>query len=175
MTARRKLRILIYSALGTLVLLPSLVLALDRYTRQLFFGPKIRDVPFCAWQRSFRHYATDGVSSDDALTKALTRLGVRSPNPEPWPWHQPDMVPVLLSLVDDSDRVVRCRVADELGILPSSTATEAALIRLMDDPHPRVRTFAAIAFGNLKDASDAPLPKLRERMDDESQECRVHA
>jgi HEAT repeat protein len=173
MTRKRRLRIAVYSALGTLLLLPVLVTALDTYTRQLFFGPTIRDVPFCAWQRSFQHYATGGKNSDDAVTKAFAWLGIRSSIPTPWRQHDPELLPVVLSLANDPNPRVRREVAYSLGEAAHTAETEEALIHFLDDTAPGVRASAAEAIGNLKTVPQAALPKLRERMDDPDEECRV--
>jgi HEAT repeat protein len=171
MTFKRLIRGFVYS---TLVVAIAAFFAYP-YTRQLVFGPKIRDVPLSSWQDSFRYHATKRFSEDDAFTKALTWMGVKSPEPDPCPVNDPDMLPVLLSLVDDPNFWVRREVAYSLGFHPRSAEASESLIGLLDDPVPNVREYAAMAFGNLKIPCNAAIPKLREHLDDKDEHCRVHS
>jgi HEAT repeat protein len=143
------------------------------YGRQLAFGPKIRGVPLWSWQQQFRkRYANP---NDDFLANALAPLGVQRAEAT---WNpDPDLLPVVLSLVDEPDDQLRAHVAQNLGYYPGSAPAGEALTVFLDDPSETVRHFAASAFVNMNlvEPYMPALAKLREHMEDESEICRLHA
>ena len=169
MTRKRLLLIILAGTLAVLVI----AIFSHPYGRQLVFGPKIRGVPLWSWQQQFRkHYANP---NDDYIANALVPLGVQRTEAT---WNpDPDLLPVLLSLVDVPDDQLRAHVAQNLGYYPGSAPAGEALIVLLDDPSETVRHFAASAFVNMNLAEPyAPaLAKLREHMDDGNELCRLHA
>src|SRR5437867_3950128 len=132
MTRKRRLLIVLGSVLAVLVI----AFFSHPYGRQLVLGPKIRGVPFWAWQQQFRKHATRG--DDDFTTQALGWIGIKLPEPA-WIGTDPDMLPVVLSLADDPDPRVRSEVARWLGVVPRTAEAEETLIHLLDDPEPKVR------------------------------------
>jgi HEAT repeat protein len=141
------------------------------YGRQLVFGPRIRGVPLWVWQQQFRK----AFANDDFIASTLAQFGVKSDQPA---WHSdPDLLPVLLGLVDEPDDIIRAHVACNLGYHSGSDDAGKALVAFLDDPSELVRESAACAIfnRNLTEPYAPALAKLRERMGDESKGCRLHA
>jgi HEAT repeat protein len=169
MTRRRLLLLVLGSTLAGL----GIAFFAHPYGRQLVFGPKIRGVPLWSWQQQFRkHYANP---NDDFIANALAPFGVKRADPA---WNpDPDLLPVLLSLVDEPDDQLRAHVAQNLGYYPGSAPAGEALIVLLDDSSETVRLFASSACVNMNLVEPYPpaLARLRERMEDENEWCRLHA
>jgi HEAT repeat protein len=170
MVTRKRLLLIV---LGSTLAVIAAAFFAHPYGRQFVFGPKIRGVPLWSWQQQFRkHYANP---NDDYIANALAPLGVQRAEAT---WNpDPDLLPVLLSLVDEPDDQLRAHVAQNLGYYPGSAPAGEALIVLLDDPSETVRHFAACAFVNMNLAEPymPALAKLREHMDDENEWCRLHA
>jgi HEAT repeat protein len=175
---KRALRYSVYGTLGFCVLL----VFLNAYTRQTLIGPTVRGEPFCAWQQRFREGCA-GTRPNTWVTTVTGWIGFKSGPPEQWPgFAAPDLLPVLLSLVDDPNPDVRAALAIRLGWYPLSAETGDALMALLDDPAAPVRAnavqtlgFAMRSFRRLEHLYQAGMPKLRGLMDDEDDICRVRA
>src|SRR6266404_7183038 len=133
MTRKRWLRIGVYGTLGFTVL----AVFANPYNRQRVFGPKIRGEPLCSWQQRFRHKFAPEEKTDTLVTKVSNWMGLQSLDPDPWPVHDPDMLPVVLSFVDDPSTKIREVVAQSLHMFPLSPETGDSLTRMLDDPSPR--------------------------------------
>jgi HEAT repeat protein len=142
------------------------------YSRQLLFGPTIRGEPLWSWQQSLRHYALRHNHEPSPLTRAYDWLGMQPSEPRAWPRAAPDMLPVLLSLLDDPHPEVRAEIALELASYPPSDEQSETLLRLLDDPHPRVRAMAAFSLCDL--GYQAAVPKLRTYLADADDACRMY-
>ena len=133
---KRIARIVVYFGLTCLT---ALVLS-HPYIWQSLFGPKIDGVPFWAWQQETRNQFSAASRKPTTLQRAFATIGIGVHHQ----WidgfnfaahsHNPEMLPVLLSLVDDRDEDVRWWVALYLGRMPVQDETITALNRLADDP-----------------------------------------
>jgi HEAT repeat protein len=167
MTRKRLLRI---GICGTPAVL--LLVVLHPHIWQSMFGPKIRGVPLWAWQQSLRRSIAADNGTDSLLQKTLRWAESKWLKPEPWPRFEPDMVPVLLSMVDDPSPDVRANVAFQLGANPLSPESAEALVRLLDDPVDRVRGHAAQSLALAASPYEPALPRLRVRLADTDMLCR---
>ena len=170
---RQLLRIGVY---GTLAL-AALLFLLHPYSRQSVFGPKIRDLPFCYWQDAFRHHADPAAYQDTLASKALRWFGFHQERKGSFlSFRNADMLPVLLSLVDDPAPRVRELVALYLHS-PFTTADECmpSLRRLLDDREAPVRAAAASSLGYIGPAAVESLPRLLELLEDPDSDCQLSA
>src|SRR5438552_25941 len=129
---KRIARIVVYFGLTCLT---ALVLS-HPYIWQSIFGPKINGVPFWAWQQETRKQFSAASRKPTILERALATCGIGVN----FQWidgfnfsahrHNPEMLPVLLSLSDDRDNDVRFSVALYLGRMPARDETITALNRL---------------------------------------------
>lgn len=170
MTRTTFIRLAVYGTLG-LVLAVGLV---NPYTRQLFFGPKIRGTPLCYWQDLIRAEADPQLRDPSIRATALRWLGLGRRQIIAFP-KEADMVPVYLSLLDDPNPAVRIRLAPGLARAPESAGAIEGLERLLDDPVPEVRAAAADACQTKPHELDSLLPRLTAMLDDGDMLCRVHA
>src|SRR4051812_30530652 len=97
MTRKSAIRV---GALGTLGALLA-VLWLHPYTRQSVIGPKIRGVPLCVWQKSFRDRYESQPRSDSLFAKLLGWSRVQPVPEDPWALSDAERLPILVSLIDD--------------------------------------------------------------------------
>jgi hypothetical protein len=171
MTRKRGLRIIVYGTLGIIVLL----FLLHPYMRQTVFGPRIRGMPLSYWQDQYRAAVSPKEHHGTVVPKILRYIGIKDTGVVPNTFDHADMVPVVLSLVDDPSIGVRASVASRLGEHPSSREACEGLLRLLDDPHADVRTKAALALARFTPPDRAAVAKVRERLDDEAALCRLHA
>lgn len=68
---------------------------------------------------------------------------------------EPDAAAALLLLLGDADAEVRAQAVRTLGDVagPTSKAASARYVELLRDPSPRVRKYAALALGRIREAS----------------------
>jgi HEAT repeats len=143
-------RTMIYLCLGCLT-----VLVLSHpYTRQSLFGPKIRGIPFCAWQQDTRNGFSSNRWTPTFREKVFESVGIHASrfyiDDFRFPCGDPDMLHVLISLADDEDDEVRRWVALYLGRLPHQEEAIASLDRLADDPAKLVRDEARASLVRCK-------------------------
>jgi hypothetical protein len=126
-------RVILYAVL---IGVPAFVL-LDPYHRQCIFGPKIHGVPVYAWQHDTRVWFGAGRNNRSLTDRALAMVGI---HPSPtyidnfmFPSLDPEMLPVLISLADDSDDDVRRSVAYYLGYWYSQEEVTTTLRILAND------------------------------------------
>ena len=62
---------------------------------------------------------------------------------------RPDVVPVTVGLAADRSFDIRWRATRVLGRFPASEPARSALLKLLDDPHPVVRSMAALQAGGM--------------------------
>lgn len=74
----------------------------------------------------------------------------------------------LLSLVDDTEAIVRAEVMDTLGLLRYAPAVDIVKSKLRHDPDPLVRAAAAETLGDLEDAAASTELELALHDPDES-------
>src|ERR1019366_7308351 len=121
---KRIARIVVYFGLTCLT---ALVLS-HPYIRQSLFGPKIKGEPLWAWQQEFR--ARSDSQPPTLVGKLLNILKIDS---KPMRWigtfdsGDPELLPVLITLAEDGDENVRCRVANALRYVPPDDAKMALL------------------------------------------------
>lgn len=169
MTRKTKTRICVYVALGVVVAL----FFLHPYGRQMVFGPRVHGQPFAYWQDRYRHAAL-GSGQQGAITlKLLGFIGLK--HSDPYLRDDPEMLPVLLSLLDDSSPAVRASLCPWLAKHLDSPQASDGLLGLLDDTMPKVRAAAALALLQLKLPYEPALAKLRDRLADEDPLCRVRA
>src|SRR5258708_1512409 len=127
-TRKRMIRIGVYATLGLVLLL----FLLHPYGRQMVFGPRVRGLPLSYWQNRYREAVAWSASEDSLTTRTLTIVGIR-PNRgmDSFPVGE-DMLPVVLSLVDDPDSAVRASVAYSLSEYPDSAEACNALRAMMN-------------------------------------------
>jgi hypothetical protein len=133
----------------TVLGVPALMLS-NPYYRQSIFGPKIRGVPVYAWQHDTRVWFGAGRNNRSLTDRALAMVGI---HPSPtyidnfmFPSLDPEMLPVLISLADDSDDDVRQSVAYYLGYWYKQDEVATTLRVLANDPVRRVSDQAQISL-----------------------------
>ncbi len=173
MTRKNRWRLVVYTPLVAVV---AFVL-MHPYFRQQLFGPKIKGEPFWAWQQEFR--AERVTEEPDTLWKKM--LGWVGANDKTVRWigyfpaNDPEMLPVLLSLVDDPSSSVRLGVAHRLKKSPSDSRVIDALVQLTRDRDHWIRGLSAVALGEHGDKALSALPRLREMLHDEHAVAVTHA
>lgn len=152
-TRKRWLRIGVGGTLGLVLLL----LLLHPYGRQMVSGPRVRGLPFSYWQNRYREAVAWSASENTLTSRMLTIVGI-TPNRgmDSFPVGE-DMLPVVLSLVDDPSSAVRAQVAQSLSDYPDSADACNALRAMMNDDDPLCRVRAArvllMATGHLDEAA----------------------
>jgi hypothetical protein len=169
MTRKNWLRVGTYGTLGAVVL----IFVVHPYTRQTVIGPRIRGMPFAYWQDRYREAAAE--QQTPFTTKVLALIGVqRSAACTECP-ATPEMLPVVLTLVDDPTPSVRARVAACAGQNRDSPDAGDALLKLVDDSSAAVRRQATRELGRLQPPYPPADAKLRERLADDDAGCRLEA
>jgi hypothetical protein len=173
MTVQRKhlIRVSIYGALGVILF----VFFAHPCTRQMVFGPRINGQPFWYWQERYREAAAPADPNRSLTIRGLALIGIKVRHIPPTLSRSPDMLPVVLSLVDDPSPAVRRLIAELLSDYAEFPEACEALMELLHDSEPNVREQAIDSFGRLKPAYPAALPRLRKQLDDEHALCRVRA
>ena len=73
-----------------------------------------------------------------------------------------EIVPSLLSALDDDAAYVRAHAALALGKMGSDDEIIEALIKALDDENKSVRSFSCSALGHIGPEASSALPKLRD-------------
>lgn len=171
MTRKNRWRLLLYSPLVAVVVL----FFMHPYFRQRMFGPRIKGEPLWIWQEELRAQVAQA-PPPTLWNKALAFVGING-QAIGWmgafPRHDPEMLPVLLSLADDSSEHVRRRVADQLRTMPDDERIIEVLLRMTNDPDMRVRQGAVQSLGNRGAKAAVALPRLRELLNDASPDLRI--
>ncbi len=164
---------LLYAPLVAVVLF----LFMHPYFRQRMFGPRIKGEPLWIWQQELRAQVAQA-PPPTFWNKALAFVGFKG-QAVGWigafPRNDPEMLPVLLSLADDSSEHVRRRVAETLMSMPGDEKVIDALMRLTQDRETGVRYGAANSLGRHGKKAEAALPLLREMLKDTSPDARLTA
>ncbi len=148
------------------------------YVRQSVFGPTIKGEPLWAWQEEFRIRGEVLNPNPTRWSKiaALLRLNTA---PVQWigyfPSEDPEMRPVLLSLVYDGDETTRSRAVHALCFLPPDDETIQVLTRLMDDPDSAVSLNARDALSVHGPRSISALPRMREFLKEKDPTAQMYA
>lgn len=162
---KRIARIVVYFSLLALTFL----ILSHPYVRQSVFGPTIKGEPLWAWQEEFRIRGEQCHANPTRWSKLAGLLRLNTA-PVQWigyfPSEDPEMRPVLLSLVHDGDETTRSRAVHALGLLPPDDETILVLTRLMDDPDWSVRLNARDTLGVYGPRSISALPRMREFLKD---------
>lgn len=169
MTRKTKIRICAYITLGVIVA----VFFLHPYGRQVVFGPRIHGQPFAYWQDRYRRAALGSGQQSPTTLKLLGFIGIK--HSAPLLLDEPEMLPVLLSLLDDSSPAVRASLCPWLAKHLDSSEASDGLLGLLDDAMPTVRAAAALSLVQHKPAYEPALAKLRDRLADNDPLCRVRA
>lgn len=168
-TRKQRVRIGVYGVLGMVVL----ILLLHPYGRQMIFGPRIHGQPLAYWQDRYRRIALGSGPKGPVTLKFLALIGVKDTGT--FLSEDPEMLPVVFSLLDDPSPQVRAFLAGRLQQHVDTPEVSAELIRLLDDPAPTVRAAATLALVRLKPAHEPALASLRARLADDDPLCRVRA
>jgi hypothetical protein len=166
-----------------LTCLTALVLS-HPYIWQSIFGPKIKGEPLWAWQQEIRARCHEIPGNPTLLAKVLQILKIDS---RPLRWigsfdsSDPELLPVLFSLADDGDEMVRCQVGCSFGAILSEKAAVTALVNMLDD---RSTIVQDMAFSRLRQSfirrelvthKDLALLKLRELLRHPNQDIQIKA
>jgi hypothetical protein len=166
MSANRK-RLLRSAVYGTLAAAVLLFLA-HPYSRQSVFGPTVEGLPLCYWQDEFRAFV-DRNAPPPSIARIYRWLGIDRRD-QPWgvPEKASDRLIVLLSLADDPDAQVRMNVANLLSWAEfPPDKRDPAVIRLLQDHDPEVRTAAANCVRNIgRPGIQGAIPVLLPMLDD---------
>jgi HEAT repeat protein len=175
MTKKRVLRLCLYATLAAFALL----ILSHPYIRQSVIGPKIHGEPFWAWQQEIRARAGNNANPSSLWEKALNLMHI---DHRPMSWigqfdpSDPEMLPVILSLEDDPDELVRGNVAWYLGHpAPASPESAKALTRMLDDRSNYVRLCALMTLQKYVESYPACRPKIEERLRDADDSVRFCA
>jgi HEAT repeat protein len=171
---KRIARMVVYFALAV----ATTVVILHPYVWQSVFGPTIKGEPLWAWQQEYRSRMHRNVTTATAWEKLLSLLKLDS-RPISWigvfPHHDPEMLPVLLSLADAGDVEIRARVAHNLESMPAEDATINALIRMLDDQAQAVQLSALQALRSHGPAAAAARAKLQALLNSGNADVRTNA
>lgn len=109
------------------------------------------------------------------MTRVLPWMGFDQHQEHIFGFRNADMIPVILSLVDDPQPRVREMVAYQLSPPFATDQCMPALLHMLDDPEATVRAAAACSLGAFRREAVAALPRLLELLDDPDANCRVNA
>ena len=137
-------RLLIFG--GLFILLSGLAM-LHPYPRQSLFGPTIRGEPWCVWESKLRRQF--GTPRDSYLDKLQTWFGAERPKMSlDEAFDHPEMLPLIVSLLDDDDLEVRDTCVNAITWFPClrNRSAAPALRKLLEDHELEVRVMAMHAL-----------------------------
>jgi HEAT repeat protein len=173
MSRNTKKRVCVYGTLGVFALL----LLLHPYAWQTVFGPRVRGLPLAYLQDEYRQAVASRGYRNSVTTKILMLVKVKSAAPVSLKEldNDDDMLPVVLSLVDDPEFSVRAAVARSLAKRPENTEACDGVMHLTEDASASVRRHAITALTTFGRGFSPALPRLQELMADDDLACGVTA